>query len=193
MGHGVRAVVGKGEESFSNSEGFRNVLRLAVEGERRFSQSIVSNLNVRPLDSISKAPSDGLQKGLFGRKTRRVAFGRSRSFLTPHDFFLGEDPAEKMVPPSVHHPFDPIHIDDVNAASQDHSHVRSSEFGVRRITTHSSERLKDEDDRIRSIPSIMLNNPEPKDKGRNAPNAERITPNYFSSAIISRTARSSPT
>src|SRR5512139_2769205 len=123
MGHGVGAVVGKSEKSVSNSEGFRNLLRLAMKGERRFSQGIVPNFNVGPLNSISKAPSDCLQKGFLGCKTRCIALGRSRSSLTPQDLFLGEDTLEKGVPPAVHDPLDPIHVDDVNAASHYHKKV----------------------------------------------------------------------
>jgi hypothetical protein len=120
MGHGVRAVVGKGEKRCSDSEGFQNLLCLATEGERGFSQSVVPNLNVGPLNSIPEAPSYRFQKSFFGCETGCIALGRSRSFLTPQDFFLSEDAAEKVVSPTVHHPFDPVHIHNVDACSHNH-------------------------------------------------------------------------
>jgi hypothetical protein len=133
MGHGVRAIVGKGEERLSDSEGFQNLFCLTMERERGFPQNIVPNLNVGPLNSISKAPSYCFQKSLFGCKTGCIALGRSRSFLTPEDFFLGEDPVEEVVSPTVHHPFDPFNIHDVDACSQNHLSTLVSGFKDSRV------------------------------------------------------------
>src|SRR4030043_977860 len=134
MGHGVGSVVGKGEKSLFDSEGFENILCLSMEGERRFPHGIVLHFDIRPLNTVSKPPSDGFEKSLFCRKSSGKAFRGPSSLLTPNNFFLGKNPTEKEISPSSHHTFDPINIHNINTNSNNHNSserlVRSSEYFV---------------------------------------------------------------
>jgi hypothetical protein len=76
MSHGIGLIVGKGEKSLFNAECFINLLRLLVEGEHGFSHGIVLHFDIRPLDAVSKPPSDGLEEGLFCRESDGKALGR---------------------------------------------------------------------------------------------------------------------
>ncbi len=120
MRHGVGSLVGKSEKGPRDSLDIEYLFCPPVEREERFSQGVVLHFNVRPPDSVSKAPANGLEKGLFGRKPDGKTLGRMSPSLTPKDFFLCEDPAEEEISPTRDHALDPVNIDDVNARSNDH-------------------------------------------------------------------------
>ena len=141
--------------------GFEDLLCLPMEGEERFPQGIILHFDIRPLDTISKAPSNGFEKGLLGCKPNGKTFGGAGPLLTPDDFSLCKDPTKEEVSPTSHHTFDPFDIHDVDTGSNDHFKIRNSECGFR----------NDKDSAFR-IPQSAI---------------------YRMRAIISRTARSSPT
>src|SRR4030042_850651 len=120
MGHGVGPVVGKGEKSIFNSEGFTDLLCFSMEGEQRFSHRIVLHFDIDPLDSVSKPPTNGLEESLFGCKPNGKTFRRPSPFLAPDNLLLCKDSTKKEVSPTGHHPFDPFNIDNVDAGSNDH-------------------------------------------------------------------------
>src|SRR4030043_716453 len=132
MGHGVGSVVGKGEKSLFDSEGFENLLCLSMEGERWFPHGIILHFDIRPLNTVSKPPSNGFEKRLFCRKSSGKAFRGTGSPLTPNDLFLGKNPTEKEISPSSHDTFDPINIHNIDTCSNNHNSseclVRSSEY-----------------------------------------------------------------
>jgi len=132
MGHGIGSVVGKGEKSLFNSEGFIDLLCLSMEGEHGFSHGIILHFDIRPLDAVSKTPSDGFEESLFCRKSDGEALRRAGPVLTPGDLFLCKDPAQKKIPPAGHQMLDSIDIHNINTRSDNHTQfgVRSLEFGV---------------------------------------------------------------
>jgi hypothetical protein len=123
MGHGIGSVVGKGEKSLFNSEGFVNLLCLSMEGEHGFSHGIVLHFDIRPLDAISKSPSDGFEERLFCRKSNGKTFRRAGPALTPGDLFLCKDPTQKKISPAGHQTLDPINVHNVNTRSDDHLQI----------------------------------------------------------------------
>jgi hypothetical protein len=124
MSHGIESLVGESEKSLFDSLGFENLFCLSMEGEERFSQGIVLHFDIRPLDAISKASSNGFEKGLLGCEPNGKTFGGAGPFLTPDDFSLRKDPTKEEVSPTSHHTFDPFDIHDVDAISNNHK------FGV---------------------------------------------------------------
>ena len=106
MGHGIGSVVGKGEKSILNSEGFTNLLCLSIEKEDGFSQRIILHFNIRPLNTISKPPSNGFEESLLSCESDSKAFGRSGPLPTVNDFFLCEDPTEEKVSPTSYQALD---------------------------------------------------------------------------------------
>jgi hypothetical protein len=124
MGHGVGSLVGESEKSLFDSLGFENLLGLSMEGEERSPERIILHFDIRPLDTLAKAHSNGFEKGLLGCKSSGEAFGGAGSVLTPDDFSLGKEPTQEEVSPTSHHTFDPFNTDDVDAISNNHK------FGV---------------------------------------------------------------
>jgi hypothetical protein len=125
MRHGVGSLVGKSEKNLRDSLGFKDLLCLSLEGEERFSQGVVFHFNVCPLDAVSKAPSDGFEKSLLGRKPAGETLGRTSPSLTPKDFFLCKNPAEKEISPTRDQPPDSFDIDDVDTRSNDHNQFKA--------------------------------------------------------------------
>src|SRR5271157_2275254 len=102
MGHGIGSIVGKGEKSLFNAEGFISLLCLSMEGEHGFSHGIVLHFDIRPLDTVPEPPSDGFEEGLFCRKSDGEAFSRAGLALTPGDLFLCKDSTQKKISPTAH-------------------------------------------------------------------------------------------
>jgi hypothetical protein len=120
MRHGIGSVVGKGEKSLLNSEILENLLCLSMKGERRFPHGIVLYFDIRPLNTVSKPPSNGFEKSLFcGESDGKTLRGPGPS-LAPEDLFLCKHAIEKEVSPASHQMLDPIYIHDINACSNDH-------------------------------------------------------------------------
>jgi len=95
-----------------------------MEGEQGFSQIIVLHFDIRPLNAVSKPPSNCFEESLFGREPDGKTFRRPGPFPTPNDFVLCEDPTEKKVSPASHQALDPINIHDINTRSNDHEFSR---------------------------------------------------------------------
>jgi hypothetical protein len=92
-----------------------------MEGERGFPQGVVLHFDIRPLDAVSKPPSDGFEESLLCGKPDGKAFRGPAPLLAPDDLFLREDATEKEVSPTSHQTLNPIDIDDINACADDHS------------------------------------------------------------------------
>jgi hypothetical protein len=109
-----------------------------MEGEHGFSQGIVLHFDIRPLDTVSKPPSDGFKESLFCREPDGKTFGWPGPLLAPDDLFLCKDPTKKKVSPASHQMLDPINIHNINTRSNNHlsnSWVRGFEFLFFKIFT----------------------------------------------------------
>jgi hypothetical protein len=100
-----------------------------MEGEHRFSQGIVLHFDIRPLDAVSKPPSNGFEESLFCREPDGKTFGGPGPLPTPNDLFLCKDPTKKEVSPASHQTLDPTNVHNINTRSNDH--IKISEFGMR--------------------------------------------------------------
>jgi len=120
MGHGVGLVVGKGEKSFLNSEGLKNLSRLPMEGEQGLSQGVVLHFNIRPLNTVSKPPSYGFEESLLCCKPGGKAFRGPGPLLTPIDLVLCKDPRKKEISPAGHETLNTTTVDNINTRSYDH-------------------------------------------------------------------------
>src|SRR4030042_1433712 len=120
MSHGVESLVGESEKSLCDSLDFEDLLCLSIEGEERFPQGVVLHFDIRPLDAISKSPSNCFEKGLLGCEPNGKTFGGAGPFLTPDDFSLRKDPTKEEVSPTSHHTFDPFDIHNVEANANTH-------------------------------------------------------------------------
>jgi hypothetical protein len=92
-----------------------------MEGEQGFPQGVVLYLDIRPLNTVSKPPSNGLEKSLLCCEPDGKAFRGPRPLLAPINLFLCKNPTEKEVPPASHQAFNPTNIDDINTCANDHS------------------------------------------------------------------------
>jgi hypothetical protein len=100
-----------------------------MEGEHGFSHGIVLHFDIRPLDAVSKPPSNGFEESLFCRKSDGKTFRRPGPVLAPGDLFLCKDPTQKEIAPARHQMLDPINIHNINTRS--YNHIEISEFGMR--------------------------------------------------------------
>jgi hypothetical protein len=91
-----------------------------MEGEHGFSQGIVLHFDIRPLDAVSKPPSNGFEESLFCREPDGKTFGRPGPLLAPDNLFLCKNPTQKEISPASHQTLNSIYIDNINTRSNDH-------------------------------------------------------------------------